>query len=83
MKELIIIGASGHGKVVADIAKKSGYESISFLDDNAAVTECDGYKVVGKVSDFINHKCDMFVAIGNAKIRQKIQNILPFEDRVG
>ena len=25
-KELIIIGASGHGKVVADIARKNGYE---------------------------------------------------------
>ena len=28
MKQLIIIGASGHGKVVADIAKKNGYEDI-------------------------------------------------------
>ena len=34
MKKLIIIGASGHGKVIADIAIKNGYETIVFLDDN-------------------------------------------------
>lgn len=30
MKKLAIIGAGGHGKVVADIAKKNGYEKIFF-----------------------------------------------------
>jgi D-arabinose 1-dehydrogenase-like Zn-dependent alcohol dehydrogenase len=34
MKKLAIIGASGHGKAVADIAVKVGYEEILFLDDN-------------------------------------------------
>ena len=28
IKKLVIIGASGHGKVVADIAKKNGYREI-------------------------------------------------------
>lgn len=28
MKKLAIIGASGHGKVIADIAKKNGYTDI-------------------------------------------------------
>lgn len=72
MKELVIIGASGHGKVVADIAKKNGYNKIFFLDDNSNIDECDGYKVVGKTSDFLNYNCDIFVAIGNSKIRQLI-----------
>ena len=81
MKELIIIGASGHGKVVADIAKKNGYSLISFLDDNTAVTECDGYKVVGKTSDFVNYGCDMFVAIGNSQTRKKIQSQLEKENK--
>ena len=38
MKQLVIIGASGHGKVVADIAKKNGYEQIVFLDDRDFLT---------------------------------------------
>ena len=34
-KSLVIIGASGHGKVVADIAiKMNKWQEISFLDDN-------------------------------------------------
>ena len=34
MKKIVIIGASGHGKVVADIATLNGYDEIFFLDDN-------------------------------------------------
>ena len=38
-KKLVIIGASGHGKVIADIALKTGYEVVGFLDDNETVEE--------------------------------------------
>jgi len=33
MKSIYIYGASGHGLVVADIAKACGYEEIIFIDD--------------------------------------------------
>lgn len=74
MKQLIIIGASGHGKVVADVAKKNGYEDIFFLDDNEALTECGGYPVVGKCCSFIGYNCNIFVAIGNPEIRERFLN---------
>ena len=32
--KLTIIGASGHGKVVAEIAALCGYHAIDFLDDD-------------------------------------------------
>lgn len=73
MKRLVIIGASGHGKVVADIAKKNGYGEIVFLDDKESLKECGGYPVVGKSSRYAEFDCDMFVAIGNPRIREKIQ----------
>ncbi|MDO4174405.1 MAG: acetyltransferase [Eubacteriales bacterium] len=76
MKQLMIIGASGHGKVVADIAKKNGYDVIYFLDDNENIMECGGYPVIGRSCDYTKYDCDMFVAIGNARIRQKIQEQL-------
>lgn len=76
MKQLVIIGASGHGKVVADIAKKNGYSRILFLDDNEAVKACGGYPVVGKSAQFREYDCDFFVAIGNPTIRQRIQEAL-------
>ena len=51
MKRLAIIGASGHGKVIADIAVKNGYEEIVFLDDNPELKECAGFPVVGTSED--------------------------------
>lgn len=74
MKELVIIGASGHGKVVADIAKQNGYESIVFLDDNDSVKECGGFPVVGKSNHYDSYDADIIVAIGNTKIRKKLLN---------
>ena len=76
MKQLVIIGASGHGKVVADIAKKNGYERIVFLDDNEALTECSDYAIVGKCCSYAEHNCYFIVAIGNPAIREKFLNEL-------
>lgn len=72
-KKLIIIGASGHGKVIADIALKlNQYDEISFLDDNEEMKECMQFKVVGKVKDVYNYisDSDIFVAIGNSIVRK-------------
>lgn len=76
LNRLVIIGASGHGKVIADIAVKSGYKDIVFLDDNENVKECVGFPVIGKVLGAKNMEDDKIVAIGNAEIRQKIQSKL-------
>ena len=76
-KGIVIIGASGHGKVIADIAKKNGYLEILFLDDNVKIKECGGYPVVGKSKDLIKYKkYDFVIGIGDAKIRQRLQEQL-------
>ena len=73
MKRLAIIGASGNGKVIADIAVKNGYKEIVFLDDNPNVQECAGFRVVGTSEDVDKYSdYDIIVAIGNASIRKKI-----------
>lgn len=75
---ILIIGASGHGKVVAGIAKLNGYKEIAFLDDDASKKSCGKYEVIGTsedISRFVNDY-DFFVAIGNNKIRKKIVKIL-------
>ena len=76
MNRLIIIGASGHGKVIADIAVKIGYTDIVFLDDNEKITECAGFPVVGKTVQAGDMDGDKIVAIGNAGIREKIQETI-------
>jgi hypothetical protein len=48
---LIILGASGHGKVAADIVMRSGYEEILFLDDSPQAGSCLGWPVLGPVSE--------------------------------
>ena len=79
-KKIIIIGAGGHGKVVADIAKKNGYDEIKFLDDNYKEKENFIYEVVGPTSDISKYKdYDAFVAIGmNNELRGKL--IKKFEE---
>ena len=77
MNRLIIIGASGHGKVIADIAVRNGYDNIAFLDDNAAIRECAGFPVIGKTADANQMDGDKIVAIGNPAIREHIQETIP------
>ena len=50
MNRLIIIGAGGHGKVIADNAVKNGYTDIGFIDDNVA-GKCMGFPIVGTCTD--------------------------------
>lgn len=80
MKEsLIIIGASGHGKVVADIAEKmKKWQVIQFSDDNASLKTCGGFEVIGNIDDAINNidNADFFVAVGNNSTRKHIQEKL-------
>lgn len=70
---LIIIGAGGCGKVIADIALNNGYQDIAYIDDNAV--NCMGFPVIGKCCDmerFNDGKTDFVISIGNNKIRKKI-----------
>ena len=48
MKEkLLIVGASGHGKVVADIAIKMNiWRDIAFLDDDETINTCMGIEII-------------------------------------
>lgn len=73
-KKLVIIGASGHGKVIADIALKNGYEIVGFLDDNDTIKEIGGFPLLGSVADAVKFaaECEFFIAIGNNRIREMI-----------
>lgn len=68
MKTLLIVGAGGHGRVVKEIAEDCGYRKIDFLDDNSDVA-------VGKISEmskFILEYTDLFVGIGNNRLRGEL-----------
>ena len=77
-KSVVIIGASGHGKVIADIVIKSGDMVRGFLDDAENLPETvAGIPVLGKTADYENYTDSHFViAIGNAAIRRRIADKL-------
>ncbi|MET3319938.1 UNVERIFIED_ORG: sugar O-acyltransferase (sialic acid O-acetyltransferase NeuD family) [Peribacillus simplex] len=77
--KLLIIGASGHGKVIADIAvKMNKWQSIAFLDDNENIKSSMGIEVIGKSTDVFSHiqNYDIFVGIGDNSTREKVQGKL-------
>ena len=79
-KSVVIIGASGHGKVIADIIVNSDDKVLGFLDDADDVQgkKIIGFPVLGKIADYDNYRdCEFVIAIGNPYVREKISNELP------
>lgn len=77
---LAILGASGHGKVLADIAELTGWEKIDFFDDAWPERKNNGaWQVIGdtqKLLDSLKAYDGVIVAIGNNKIRlRKLQQL--------
>ena len=52
-KQVVIIGAGGHAKVIADIIVKSGDRVYGFLDDNleigTTIANNEQFKIIGKI----------------------------------
>ncbi|MBQ9780407.1 MAG: acetyltransferase [Clostridia bacterium] len=72
--KLIIVGAGGHGKVIADTAIKNGYTNISFVDDHA-VGESMGFPIIGAVPEIEmlkDDQTDFVIGIGNNQTRKAI-----------
>lgn len=78
-KKVIIIGAGGHAKVIADIIEKSGDQIVGFLDDkiekNTIIVK--GYKVIGDLNNrfplsIANKDYEFITAIGDNKKRKEI-----------
>ncbi|MBR4721004.1 MAG: acetyltransferase [Clostridia bacterium] len=69
MKNVVIIGSGGHGKVVADIVKANGDNIVGFLDDFEK-----SEMTIGRISDY--QKCcddvEFIIAIGDTQDRERI-----------
>jgi sugar O-acyltransferase (sialic acid O-acetyltransferase NeuD family) len=77
---LAILGASGHGKVIADSAEASGFRHIVFFDDAWPGIATNGpWEVVGTTQDLLLNLASyssVVVAIGNNAIRYNKLNTL-------
>lgn len=64
-KNVIIIGAGGHGKVISDIVTASGDRFLGFLDDD------ESKSVLGRTADYEKYRDAFYViGIGDPKIRE-------------
>ena len=74
-KKVIIIGAGGHAKVIADIIRSSGDTVEGFLDDSYTEDKAFyGAFVVGKICEYERYasECCFVIAIGSNAVREKI-----------
>ena len=80
MAKLAILGASGHGKVLADIALLTGWDEIDFFDDRFPVlSQLEQWDVVGNTEQLLQQLFNydgVIVGIGNNRIRLEKQNKL-------
>lgn len=78
---LLVVGAGGHGRSVAEVAKLSGqFEVVGFLDDTLPEGQivC-GLPVLGPVAGMAEHRTivdQAIVAIGNNAVREKLMQQL-------
>ncbi len=74
---MILFGASGHAKVIADILLKQGIKVDFILDDSPRVVDIFGIPVRQNNNQINNEKC--VISIGNNAIRKKISENYAFE----
>lgn len=72
-KKVIVIGAGGHGRVIADIITLSGDVVLGFLDDKEP-EHISGIPYLGKIPDLVKYQQDaLFIAaIGDNHTRKQI-----------
>lgn len=76
--KLVIIGAGGHGQVVADAAIAAGFELLGFLDDDRALLgrQFLGVSVLGPIEAASDMDASCVVAIGDNRCRQQVVDLL-------
>ena len=78
-RRLVIWGASGHGRVVADVARCAGYTAAFFIDDAPARhgTTVDGLPVVdadGGLARARHDGCVIGLGVGDNRIRARLHD---------
>ena len=74
MKDLIIYGAGGHAKVIADIAEQLNYKIKYFFEDSGEKSTFLDYDVNSDILELEKDliECELIVAIGNNKVREAV-----------
>lgn len=66
---MYLYGASGHGKVVAEVAEECGYNIEGYIDENLSEKKVLNYTVLHEVP---SHDIEVLISIGNNRVRKSI-----------
>ena len=79
MKKLVLFGAGGSGREVANIVEKINavaptYELLGFVDDDEKLwsSELNGYKVLGGTDWLVQHKEEVYCSVTTGLMKQRI-----------
>lgn len=65
---LLIVGAGGHGKAVAECASACGYDQIDYLDDKCS----NAVGTLNELETTVLNYDGVIISIGNNKVRQEL-----------
>lgn len=66
---MYLYGASGHGKVVAEVAEECGYNIEAYIDENPLKEKVLSYPVLHEIPP---HEIEILISIGNNRVRKRI-----------
>ncbi len=82
MKKVVILGTSGHARVITDIFRSSGeYQVVGYLTSDTSLTEFESMPVLGNENDYFQKKENLegqyfFIAVGDNYLRSVISEKL-------
>lgn len=85
LKDLVIIGASGFGREVANIVEaindnKPTWNLLGLIDDNLTGETIEGFKIIANVNDLISYKNKPHIAIAIADYKTRKRLVKKFEE---
>ncbi len=72
MSKLVLYGAGGHAKVIAELAELNHYVELFFYEDEITKSKVWEYPVVSEINE--GEKC--ILAVGNNTVRKRLSNVL-------
>lgn len=72
---MYLYGASGHGKVIAEILEEIGIEVSAFIDDDDSITSILGKKVI-RFDNTLIENSQTIISIGSNRLRKQIADKL-------
>lgn len=81
-KSVVILGAGGHGRVIADIILSAGDQVYGFLDDSDKLDRTiGGFPILGNLEDVSKYReaHTFVIGIGANKIRKQLSELLDID----